>query len=66
MITPGGEAAFVGRMVEESVVLKDKCRCVVLEVEGAALIDGQVVHIDVGEDVEPSTHCATPEGTRGR
>ena len=31
MIAPGGEAAFVGRMVEESLAMKDRCRRVYRE-----------------------------------
>lgn len=29
MITPGGEVTFVSRMVQESVVLHNWCRCVI-------------------------------------
>ena len=39
MITAGGEATFVGQMVEESLALKDKCRYVISLVSHEAAYD---------------------------
>ena len=55
MITAGGEAAFVGKMVMESASLQHRCRCVrVSRMDHRCCTDNGVlkmVYVYVGEDV---------------
>jgi len=64
MVTPGGEEAFVGKMMTESVMLGQRCRyvppfviasyCRILE------FHSQMVHLNAWQAVISRSSCDTP------